>query len=105
MARSTASCWVTSSPLAPQVFDTRSVKTSRTPRISARPQRLSRRSRRPPAGAGGRPSLGSGGVPALIDTVSPQEEVPDDARHEHEEQPPEPPHVMRPPLEELDYGE
>src|SRR5688572_15213146 len=104
IARSTASCWEMSSRLEAQVLETTSVKSSSTPRISARPHRLSRRSfRAAGVAAGGRPSLGSGGVPALVDTVGPQEEVPDEARHEDEDQPPEPPHVVRPPLEELDH--
>src|SRR5687768_4928868 len=104
IAMSTASCCEISSRLEAHVFDTKRAKTRSTPRISARPQRLSRRSRRGVGSAGGRP-LPASGVPALVDTESSQEEVADEVRQEDEEEPPEPPQVVRPPLEELDDRE
>ena len=54
---------------------------------------------------GARPLPGSGVVPASVDSVGPQEQVADEVGHEDEEQPPDPPRVVRLKLAELDDGE
>ena len=61
----------------------------------------------PPAGRGGRASArpqpyARSSLYRSVDSVGPEEQVADEVRHEDEQEPPEPPGVVRPPLEELD---